>query len=193
MRHTNAAVSDPEGDAAHALSRGDRGRALDVLMAAYGKMIYSYCRRILVDSDLADDVLQTTFLQAFEDFERFDGRSSLRTWLFGISHHRCLDALKSRRRRQNRFESLEAVRQVADSAIGVEEAAASGERRFALTACLAQLDARVREAVLLRFELGFTYPEIADICNERAPTLQARVARALPVLRRCLQLKGVGL
>jgi RNA polymerase sigma factor (sigma-70 family) len=193
MRHANAAAGDSESDAIRALAHGDRGHALDVLMGAYGRMVYAYCCRMLVDSDLANDVLQTTFLQAFEDLDRFDGRSSLRTWLFGIAHHRCLDALKARRRRQNRLDSLEAVQHVPDPAEGVEEAAAARERSLALGACFEQLDARIREALLLRFNLGFSYPEIAAICNERAPALQARVTRALPVLRRCLQSKGVGL
>ena len=192
MTYANAAVADPESDAAHALARGDRGRALDVLMPAYGKMIYGYCRRILEDADLADDVLQTTFLQAFEAFDRFDGRSSLRTWLFGIAHHRCLDAMKSRRRRQHRLDSLDVVAQVADPSIGIEDSAAADQRRAALQDCLEQLEAHVRQTVLLRFDLGFSYPEIAAICNEKPPALQARVARALPVLRRCLETKGVG-
>jgi RNA polymerase sigma-70 factor (ECF subfamily) len=192
MRDAGGGSSDPELEAILAIERGDRGRALDLLMTAYGRMVYRYCCRILVDADLAGDVLQTTFLQAFEDLERFDGRSSLRTWLFGISHHRCLDALKARRRRQHRFEGLDATRPIVDPSVGVEEAAAASQRRRALIACLEELDTRIREAIQLRYELGLSYPEIAAIVNERPPTLQARVARALPVLRRCLDLKGVG-
>lgn len=191
MRHATAVAGDPESDAIQALERDDRGGALDVLMAAYGRMVYAYCCRMLLDPDLANDVLQTTFLQAFEDLDRFDARSSLRTWLFGIAHHRCLDALKARRRRQQRLDSLDAVQHLPDSSVGVDEMAAARERRIALNACLEQLDAHVREAVLLRFNLGFSYPEIAAICHERPPALQARVTRALPVLRRCLQSKGV--
>ena len=46
-------------------------------------------------------------------------------------------------------------------------------------------------AVLLRFQQGLSYPEIARLSNEKAPALQVRVARALPVLRRCLEEKGM--
>jgi RNA polymerase sigma-70 factor (ECF subfamily) len=162
-------------------------------MAAYGRMVYAYCCRMLVDPDQAKDVHQTTFVQAFEDLDRFDERSSLRTWLFGIARHRCLDALKARRRRQHRLDSLEVVQHVADPSVGVEEMAAARERRVALTACLEQLEPHERDAVMLRFEHEFSYPEMAVICKKRAPALQARVARALPKLRECLQSKGVGL
>ena len=44
--------------------------------------------------------------------------------------------------------------------------------------------------VLLRFRDGLSYPEMARACGERAPTLQARVARAMPALRRCLESEG---
>jgi RNA polymerase sigma-70 factor (ECF subfamily) len=193
MRDILGAGDDPESEVTRALGRGDRSLALDVLMTAYGRMVYRYCCRILGDSDLADDVLQTTFLQAFEAFERFDGRSLLRTWLFGIAHHRCLDALKALRRRQHRLDDLDAAVEVADPSVSVEESAAADERGRALVTCLEELETHIREAILLRYELGLSYPEIAAICNERAPTLQARVARSLPLLRRCLDLKGVAL
>lgn len=191
MSEAGAIDSDAEAEARRAITQGDRGRALDVLMAAYGKIVYRYCCRFLVDPDLANDVLQTTFLQAFEGFNRFDGRSSLRTWLFGISHHRCLDTLKARRRRQHRFERLDDTREFVAPTAGAEQAAVATERRKALVACLEELGAHIREAILLRYELGLSYPEIASICNERPPALQARVARALPVLRRCLDSKGI--
>src|SRR5688572_28521490 len=182
MRHANAVTADPESDAIQALAHGNRGQALDVSMAAYGRMVYAYCCRILVDSDQANDALQQTFLKAFEGLDRFEGRSSLKTWLFGIAHHRCLDALKQRRRREKRLDSLEAVQHVADPSVGVEHMAVARERRVALDACLRQLPARIREVVLLRFNLGLSYPEIAAICNKRAPAMQASVTRALPWL-----------
>jgi RNA polymerase sigma factor (sigma-70 family) len=188
---SDVADLDPEQQARGALASGDLSHALEVLMAAYGKLIYRYCCRMMVDADLAADVLQTTFLQAFEDCRRFHDRSSLRTWLFGIARHRCLDALKARRRRQGRFDELEMVEEPADPGEGLEEAALSSERRSILQRCLTMLETRTREAVLLRYELGFSYTEMAVVCNERAPTLQARVARAMPVLRRCMELKGL--
>jgi RNA polymerase sigma-70 factor (ECF subfamily) len=44
--------------------------------------------------------------------------------------------------------------------------------------------------VLLRFQTGMSYPEMSDVLGVRSETLQARVARALPVLRRCLEGNG---
>ena len=53
------------------LDRGDREGALTLLMEAYGVALYRYCRQMVVDPDLADDVHQLTFVQAFEGLGRF--------------------------------------------------------------------------------------------------------------------------
>ncbi|HEX8113454.1 MAG TPA: sigma-70 family RNA polymerase sigma factor, partial [Kofleriaceae bacterium] len=57
------------------------------------------------------------------------------------------------------------------------------ELQAALVTCLATLDDPARTAVLLRYQQGLTYEEMAEICGEKAGTLQARVARALRKLR----------
>lgn len=168
-----------------ALRSGDVREAVGVLMDLYGRSIYGYCRHLVGDVELARDVLQTTFLQAQQDLPRFAGRSSLKAWLYGIARHRCLDALKSARRRERRFTGLEH----ADAAAAEpgEAGLLAGEAKRALARCLEQLEARSRAAVLLRFQEDMSYPEMASVCEERVSTLQKRVARALPVLRQCME------
>lgn len=185
------AAGDPEGEAAAALARGDRDTALAVLMRAYGGPVYRYCLQMVGDRDLADEVHQTTFVQAYEGLARFGGRSLLRTWLFGIARHRCLDALKVARRRRVRFGDLAEAPERPMPGGSAEESLSGRSVARALEECLRQLAPRVREAMLLRYQQGLSYPAIARLSGERPPTLQARVARALPVLRRCAEEKGV--
>ena len=66
-------------------------------MRAHGDAVLGFCIRVLRDRDLAEEMRQQTFLEAFRDFDRFQERSSRRAWLFGIASHRCLDALRKRR------------------------------------------------------------------------------------------------
>jgi RNA polymerase sigma-70 factor (ECF subfamily) len=66
------------------------GRFVD----AYQTRIYGYVKRMLRSSEDADDVAQEVFIKAFQAFDRFDGRSSLRTWLFRIAHNLCIDRLR---------------------------------------------------------------------------------------------------
>lgn len=191
MRESRPEPGDPEQAALEALNRGDREGALNVLMDAFGVAVYRYCRQMVVDPDLADDVHQLTFVQAFEGLARFARGSSLRTWLFGIARHRCLDALKSRRRRTARFEAPGELPERPAAGRAVEDLLAARSVTRALERCLAELAPPIRTAVLLRYQEGLAYPEMAEVCRDRPATLQARVARALPVLRRCIERQGV--
>ena len=183
-----------ERRALDAVDRGDHREALRVLMETYGDAIYGFCLRMVREPDLAADVHQTVFVQAWEGLGRYSRRSTLRGWLYGIARHRCLDALKSLRRRQRRFELVEEVpasAQVSTPDTGAEAQLVDGVFASALGRCLGELAPRIRTAVLLRYNEGFSYTEMSAQCDERPATLQARVARALPVLRRCLESQGL--
>jgi len=170
---------------------GDRDRALNLLMSAYGRALYRYCRAMLRDPEMAEDAHQTAFLQAYQDLHRFGGRSSRKTWLFGIARHRCLDALKAQRRRATRFAPLDNGPEPTGPADVPEAQVAGREIRDAIRHCLEALGPTARDALLLRYQAEASYVEMESICGERAPTLQARVARALPGLRRCLEQQGI--
>lgn len=185
------AVSDPEYLALAALDRGRPEEALSILMRAYGKAVYRYCRQMAGSDDLAEEIQQLTFVQAYEGLAKFARRSSLRTWLFGIARHRCLDLAKMNQRRRRRFGPIDDVPDMPAPGRSVEDRLAEDFRARALERCLERLVPRVRAAVLLRFQQGLSYPEIARIAGEKPPALQVRVARALPVLRRCLEEKGM--
>ncbi len=184
---------DPDGEALQAIGRGDRRGALVILMKAHGDALHRYCHRVLRSRELADDVHQLVFVQAFEDLLTFSGGSSLRTWLYAIANHRCLDALKVRRRWFARFALREELPERADPRPSAEEAADARSLSAALEGCLDKLQPEVRIAVLLRYQEGFTYQEMSRACGEKPATLQARVARAMPLLRQCLETKGIRL
>jgi RNA polymerase sigma factor (sigma-70 family) len=185
------AVSDPEWSALAALDRGSPEEALSILMRVYGKGVYRYCRQMVGSDDLAEEIQQLTFVQAYEGLTKFARRSSLRTWLFGIARHRCLDFAKMNQRRRRRFGPIDEMPDVAAPGGSVEDRLTESSRARALERCLQELGPRVRDAVLQRFQQGLSYPEIARLSGEKAPALQVRVARALPLLRRCLEEKGM--
>jgi RNA polymerase sigma-70 factor (ECF subfamily) len=184
----------PDEQALQALERGDRRTALVILMSEYGSDIHRYCYKILRNAAAADDVHQQVFIQAYEGFGAFSGGSSLRTWLYAIANHRCLDACKASRRWFHRFKlsGAETPDEV-DPAPSGEDRVAARSVVEALDGCLEKLEPHVRIAVVLRYQEGFTYEQMAQICQDKPATLQARVARAMPLLRRCLENKGVDL
>ncbi|MGA9525243.1 MAG: RNA polymerase sigma factor [Myxococcaceae bacterium] len=184
---------DTDVEALGALDRGDRRGALTILMRGYGDAVFQFCRRTLRDPALAEDVHQQVFIQAHEDLAGFSRRSSLRTWLFGIAHHRCLDAAKGKRRFLARFASTSdaQVPEVEDPADLPEVSLVRGTLARGLAHCLSLLAPAARTAVTLRYSDGFSYEQMSSICGEKPGTLQARVARAMPVLKKCLEQGGL--
>jgi RNA polymerase sigma-70 factor (ECF subfamily) len=182
---------DPDSDVIGLVANHDMTGALRCLMQRHGTSVYRYCREALRDPVLAEDVHQQVFLAAFRDLAAFSGRSSIRTWLFGIARHRVLDAAKSRRRARSRLERDDAV-DVVDPALSPGEWLDDERLRSALIGCLAKLAPRVRTALLLRFQQGFSYEEMSAICRAKPGTLQAQVSRALPVLRACIESRTGG-
>lgn len=181
-----------EEEALEALDRGDRRRALTILMRDYGTPVFHYCQQHLRDPDLAEDVHQQVFVQAWTDLPRYSRRSSLKTWLFGIAHHRCQDAAKIRRRFFARFTAqVDELPEVEDPAPVAEDQLVMAAERNDLARCLEALAPAARLAVGLRYTEGFTFEQMAAICREKPGTLQARVARALPAVKKCLERRGL--
>lgn len=169
----------------------DRRAAVAELMRAHGEAVLGFCLRVLGDRALAEDVRQQTFLEAYRDFDRFHERSSRQAWLFSIASNRCIDALRRRRMRSKWVDSSDAsIVRAADRTTGPGERLERAELTRALEDCLQSLTPEVRVTVLMRFQTGFTYEELARPLASRADTLQMRVARALAKLRECLETKG---
>lgn len=200
-RHTEAAAS-PNGHEAlsgrgateeeiqAAVQGRDYARALALIDLHYGEGLHRFIAAMVRRPDRADDLYQTTLLEAFRDLATFGQRSSARTWLYGIARHRCLDALKMDRRREGRIEPAAELPEIADTTPGPAERLGDAELVAALGQCLDELSTEVRMVLLMRFQEGFGYEELARICRATPEAMRARVCRALPVLRRCIERKG---
>jgi RNA polymerase sigma-70 factor, ECF subfamily len=128
----------------------------------------------LGDRQSADDLAQETYLRAFGALHRFEGRSSLRTWLLVIARRVCADAVRARRRRR-----LTLVRDDADlESFTLDDAADRVGEGAVVTDLLARLDQDRREAFVLTQLLGLPYSEAAQVAGCPVGTIRSRVARA---------------
>jgi len=131
--------------------------------------VWRFCAS-LVDSGTADDLTQETYLRAFRALPSFEGRSSARTWLFGIARRTCADHLRTTVRRRA------LVRRAGASAVdenGADPAEAVGAREL-----LDRLRPAQREAFVLTQVLGLSYEEAAQAMGVAIGTIRSRVARA---------------
>lgn len=135
----------------------------------------------LVGSDDADDVTMETFLRAWQGVRHFDGRSSLKSWLYRIAHNCAIDAIRRRERRREvrpapDDEGHDALEEVADAAAPhPARALESGERRREMEEALRQLPHEHRVTLMLRYSDELSYGEIAAATGVPIGTVMSRL------------------
>ena len=162
-----------------------------------------HCYRMLGSAAEADDAVQETMMRAWRALERFEGRSSLRTWLTRIATRVCLDALADRTRRGRPVE-LGPVSSVDDPLVELpgerwiepipdaqalpanadpsEIAALRESIRLAFVAALQHLPPRQRAALLLTEVLGWPAAEVADSLETSVAAVNSALQRARATL-----------
>src|SRR6201996_5309279 len=171
--------------------------------------LLAHCYRMLGSAEEAEDLVQETYLRAWRSYDGFEGRSSMRTWLYRIATNVCLTALE-RRGRRPLPSGLGAPAGDADAPIvagtggpgvqappparlladGQDPATAAVTRagvRLAFVAALQYLSARQRAMLILRDVLEWPAAEVADLLGTSATAVnsglrraRAQIAQALP-------------
>lgn len=169
--------ADPDEDILAFIADGEMEGALRSLMRKHGTSVYRYGLAVLRDPALALEIQGQVFIEAHRDLKSFSGHCSVRTWLFTITRHRVLDAHRR------------AQRHIVDrDASDIPELRPDGAwPQPTLLEILYRLPTGMLDAVLLRFQQGFTFEDIARICHERPGTLEARITRAISRLRHCVE------
>ncbi|AQA01822.1 RNA polymerase subunit sigma-70 [Mycobacterium sp. MS1601] len=165
---------------AEAASVGDR-EAFDVLVLRHGPALYRYARRMLaVESDAAD-VVQDTFVAAWQQITVFRATSTLRSWLFAICYRKIADNYRVKRDHPVEDWVLEPLQ--ADSTEDPFAAASNAAFIAALEEALAQLPARQRASWIMREIEQMAYPEIGEVMQLSADAARGHHHRATAALR----------
>ncbi|MDX6261465.1 MAG: polymerase sigma-70 factor, subfamily [Kribbellaceae bacterium] len=190
---TAGLADDPAGDQPGDLVRARQGddAAFTRLVGPLRRELHAHCYRMLGSSHDADDALQDALLRAWKGIARFEGRSSLRSWLYTVATRTCLDLVESRGRRALPMDlSPSSDRAVLEDPPLTEIAwlspyetpAASYERResveLAFVAALQHLPGNQRAALLLFEVLGFSAAEIATMMDTSTASVNSALQRA---------------
>ena len=175
-----------------ALRRGDQEAAFRRLVRQHGKVVHTVSYRLLKDQARAEDVMQETFMKAYETIDTLHDPKRLGAWLRSIAWNKSIDILRAEKR-AHAHQTAAAQQAAGDDAAPALEALTSHEERRAVQDCLDALPPEKRAAVLGRFFAHLEYRELAAATGEKTDTLRIRVGRAMPELRECLERKGVTL
>ncbi len=146
--------------------------------------VYRVALRLTRDEQDAFDVAQETFVRAFERMSSFDERARLGTWLYRIATN---EALQLFRRRDTERRHLRVVSEQQEHATRPEAEAARQEVDDALE----QLSAEHRAILILRYQEGLNYDELAEVLEIAPGTVASRLNRAREALRKLLGEPGV--
>jgi RNA polymerase sigma-70 factor (ECF subfamily) len=181
------------------------GRVTDpeIWVERHGNVLYRYALFRLRDPDVAEEVVQETFLAALRGRESFQGQSSERTWLIGILRHKIFDHFRKTSRERpfhNNASKGAGLENVFDrngnwstgpSKWSLDPGKFLEQKEFlkTLNRCLSGLQDRLAQAFVLRQIEGLTTEQICDLMNISANNLGVMVYRARMRLRHCLQQK----
>jgi RNA polymerase sigma-70 factor (ECF subfamily) len=172
------------------------------LIEPYRGQLHAHCYRMLGSVHDAEDAMQEVSLRAWRALERFEGRSSLKSWLYTIATNTCLSAIERRPKRVLPIDysgpadphsgpGEPVVEQVwiepyPDETLGVEDGLAGPEARYeqresvelAFVAALQLLPANQRAVLILREVLGFSAQEVADALDTTVASVNSALQRA---------------
>ncbi len=207
MQSDNGRSGQVRDDAVVTAARAGDEAAFTSLVQRHRRELRVHCYRMLGSFDEAEDLVQETFLRAWKGIGAFEGRSSVRAWLYRIATNACLDALDGRARRV----LPQDLRPPSDATVGLpprtdipwlqpfpdrlwepvapndtEPGAAAVEREtieLAFLAAIQHLPPRQRAALLLRDVLGWRATQIATALDGSVASVNSALQRARATLR----------
>ena len=177
---------------------------IESTLERYRAELTGYCYRMLGSAFEAEDAVQETLLRAWRSFDRFEGRSAVRSWLYRIATNVCLDALNGRKRRElpvdmgpassaDRklgdalpedawIEPVPDTRVMASGGDPADVALARESIRLAFVAALQHLPPRQRAVLILREVLRWHADEVAELLDTSVPSVNSALQRARATL-----------
>ncbi|MBT2873354.1 sigma-70 family RNA polymerase sigma factor [Streptomyces cellulosae] len=186
------------------MTNGTATTDLDATLEQYRVELTGYCYRMLGSSFEAEDAVQDTMIRAWRSLDKFEGRSSLRSWLYRIATNVCLDMLSAGNKRARPMDLTESTplaraalsprpdhtwlepmpddRVLPTPADPAEAAVAKESVRLAFMAALQRLPAKQRAVLILREVLAWKASEVAELLGTSVASVNSALQRARATL-----------
>ena len=172
---------DPNSELIQRIGRGDK-KALAELYRALEKPLYRFILSRLNDPFESADILQDVFIEVWRSAGRFEGRSKVQTWIFGIAFRKVIDLHRKRGRVTVTDDIPESIDEDADA----ETCLTAGQEAEHVRHCLGTLKEEHRSAITLAFYEDMAYREIAEVTGVPEGTVKTRIFHAKKLLLHCL-------
>jgi len=167
---------------------GDR-EAFRSLVERHSRAVFRVAFRLTGNEHDAEDIVQETFLKAYRELPRFDGRSAVGTWLHRIAANAAIDLLRRRPRHLVSGQDEEAaplVDAVPSDEAGPDRVAAGAEVRRRIRQAMDRLTALERAAFTLRHLEGHSIEEISAALGQKPAATRHSIFRAVAKMRKAL-------
>ena len=159
--------------------------AFEYILSFYEKAIYNYCLRMLKNSHNAKDMTQETFIKVYTHRKLIDPEKNIKTWIFTIATNTVYDFLRGKKRK-NEISLEEKIETIYNfEAYYPQEGLVSDVEK-----ALEKIDQEYKKVLLLFYQQGFQYQEIADILDVPINTVKTHISRGKEQLREVLKEYG---
>jgi RNA polymerase sigma-70 factor, ECF subfamily len=168
--------------------KGDE-KGFSALYNKYKNRVFGFLFKMTGERDVAEDLLQETFLAAYRNAFQFDRSRSFLSWLFGIAHKRTIDYFRHVRVETDHRE--DAAGSVGSRIDAPDDRLSNENMRQIINSAVGKIDPFQREVFMLRELGGVPFKEIAEIMNCPINTALGRMRLALKNIRKELQKRGI--
>jgi RNA polymerase sigma-70 factor (ECF subfamily) len=186
MLNTPDHARQADMELARRMAAGDQ-LALRTIYTRHNVRVFQFIRRWLHDAASAEDVLADVFIDAWQQASRYEGRSSLNTWLCAIARYKALNYLRKHRR----TEDTSALENMADESDTPETGLQKSDKSRVLKACLGKLTLEHREVLELVYYHDKSIIEASEILAIPLNTVKTRMFYARKQLSQLMLAAGI--
>ncbi|MFC1568908.1 sigma-70 family RNA polymerase sigma factor [bacterium] len=172
--------------------QGDEN-AYEALLKRYERGIYNMIYQMVKNREETEDLVQETFIKAFNALESYNNQFAFSTWLYKIAFNNCIDSIRKRKLKTYPLDKPiqtkegQVQQEIRDDSSSPEKEMLFAEKRKQVNEAIGCLPAKYKKVIILRHQEERSYEEISEIMKIPLGTVKARIFRAREMLKRCLQ------
>jgi len=189
----NASESSLEDDVLVRKAIGGNERSYKKLVEKYQRPLYFHIRKMISDQEQVEDLVQETFVKAFDNLSNYSTNYAFSTWIYRIATNHTIDYLRKKKLQTLSIDKPikakggEMQMQLPDESAQADRDIIQKQRRQMVRSAIEELPEKYRKVIQLRHMEEKSYQEIAEVLNKPLGTVKAHIFRAREMLYKSLK------